>query len=85
MLAPTERYAVEKNGHWNIAKEGSTQDKAVISWLNNRELRGFLHAPPHIFPGNNQVERRSVRAVGIYRYAAFFKKSVEGDSGFTTC
>lgn len=50
-------------------------------WLNKRKkLRSFLH-DPRICPDKNQVER-SVRAVAVYRHAAFFKKSIEGTKGF---
>lgn len=81
MMALAEKYAVERNGRWYLAREGSAIGKAVIFWLNNRkELRSFLH-DPRICPDNNQVER-SVRAVALYRNAAFFKKSIEGTKGF---
>ncbi len=64
-----------------MAREGSAIGKAVIFWLNNRnELRSFLH-DPRICPDNNQVER-SVRAVAVYRNAAFFKRSFEGAKRF---
>ena len=66
MMALAEKYAVERNGRWYLAREGSAIGKAVIFWLNNRnELRSFLH-DPRISPDNNQVER-SVRAVAVYR------------------
>lgn len=81
MMALAEKYAAERNGRWYLAREGSAIGKAVIFWLNNRnELRSFLH-DPRICPDNNQVER-SVRAVAVYRNAAFFKRSIEGDKGF---
>lgn len=81
MMALAEKYAVERNGRWYLAREGSAIGKAVIFWLNNRKkLRSFLH-DPCICPDNNQVER-SVRAVALYRNAAFFKKSIEGTKGF---
>ena len=81
MLALAEKYAIEKNGHWNLVRQGSAIGKAVIFWLNNRkQVRSFLQ-DPRICPDNNQVER-SVRAVAVYRNAAFFKKSIEGAKGF---
>ena len=81
MLALAEKYAVEKNERWSLAREGSAIGKAVIFWLNNqKELRSFLH-DPRICPDNNQVER-SVRAVAVYRNVAFFKKSIEDTKGF---
>lgn len=80
-MALAEKYAVEKNGRWYLAREGSAIGKAVIFLLNNRnELRSFLHEP-RICPDNNQVER-SVRAVAVYRNAAFFKRSTKGAKGF---
>lgn len=80
-MALAEKYAVEKNGRWYLAREGSAIGKAVIFLLNNRnELRSFLH-DPRICPDNNQVER-SVRAVAVYRNAAFFKRSIKGAKGF---
>ncbi len=81
MMAFAEKYAVEKNGRWYLSREGSAIGKAVIFWLNNRnELRSFLQ-DPRICPDNNQAER-SVRAVAVYRNAAFFKRSIEGVKGF---
>ena len=81
MMALAEKYALERNGRWYLTREGSAIGKAVIFWLNNRkELLSFLH-DPCICPDNNQVER-SVRAVAVYRNAAFFKRSIEGGKGF---
>ena len=81
MMAFAEKYAVEKNGRWYLSREGSAIGKAVIFWLNNRnELRSFLQ-DPRICPDNNQAEL-SVRAVAVYRNAAFFKRSIEGVKGF---
>lgn len=80
MMALAEKYAVERNGRWYLAREGSAIGKVVIFWLNNRnELRSFLH-DPRICPDNNQVER-SGRSVAVYRNAAFFKRSIEGAKG----
>ena len=57
MMALAEKYAVERNGRWYLAREGSAIGKAIICWLNNRnELRSFLH-DPRICPDNNQAER----------------------------
>lgn len=64
-----------------MAWEGSAIGKAVIFWLNNpKELLRFLH-DPRICSDNNQVER-SVRAVVVYRNAAFFKRSIEDAKEF---
>lgn len=58
MLALAEKYAIEKNERWSLAREGSAICKAVIFWLNNRkELRSFLH-DPRICPDNNQRQSR---------------------------
>ena len=76
-----EKYTVEWNERWYLAREGSEIGKAVIFRHNNRKvLRSFLQ-DLHIYPDNNQVERSGRPWLSIVMPPSA-KRSIEGTKGF---
>lgn len=49
MLALAEKYAVEKNERWSLAREGSAIGKAVIFWLNAVHRAFYEHVERSIW------------------------------------